>query len=109
MWPAWGYMASAHLCLPGVCVRRALPLLGPVARAAFTNEPITPPSSRTHGRARTPGPADNAGHTQVGGGVAGHAYRLTGWHTYQGCARAKPGGLPDRHLALASAKVNGRD
>ena len=36
MWPAWGYGLWAHL--PGVCVRRALPLLGPVAfvRAALT-------------------------------------------------------------------------
>ena len=39
MWPAWGYGLWAPL--PGVCVRRALPLLGPVARAVFTNEPIT--------------------------------------------------------------------
>ena len=29
MWPAWGYGLWAPL--PGVCVRRALPLLGPVA------------------------------------------------------------------------------
>ena len=32
MWPAWGYDLWA--LLPGVCVRRTLPLLGPVALGA---------------------------------------------------------------------------
>ena len=62
MWPAWGY----GLCAPlfAWCVRSArtrAPFRTRSLRAAFTNEPITPPSSRTHGRARTPGPAVNVG------------------------------------------------
>ena len=41
MWPAWVYGLWAPL--PGVCVRRTLPLLGPVgSQGRVTNEPITP-------------------------------------------------------------------